>query len=243
MLRTSNPVLSDRVFTGERSQINSVGVMTLDGTVNKTLISILVTTIFGYWAWADSTIAAMGFVGAIAGLILALVISFKHTMAPTLTPVYAAAEGIFLGGISRMADTAYPGVVFSAVSLTFGTLFCLLFAYKSGYIKATENFKLGVVAATSAIALVYLITMIVSLFGVAVPFIHSSGPLSIGISVFVVIVAAANLVMDFDFIENAAKSGSAPKYMEWYGAFGLLVTLVWLYLEILRLLLKLNQRR
>jgi uncharacterized YccA/Bax inhibitor family protein len=155
--------------------------------------------------------------------------------------VYAVLEGLFLGGTSAIFEARCPGIVIQAVGLTFGTLFCLLMAYKSGVIKATENFKMGVVAATGGIALMYFITMILGFFGVSVPFIQGSSPLSIGISVFIVIIAALNLVLDFDFIENGSAAG-APKYMEWYAAFGLMVTLIWLYIEILRLLSKLRSR-
>jgi len=146
-----------------------------------------------------------------------------------------------LGGISVYFEKTYPGIVKQAISLTFGTLFSLLLAYKSRLIRATENFKLGVVAATGGIAVLYLISMVMGFFGARMPFIHESGPFGIGFSVFVVVIAALNLVLDFDFIENGAEAG-APKYMEWYGAFGLMVTLIWLYLEILRLLAKLRSR-
>jgi uncharacterized YccA/Bax inhibitor family protein len=138
-------------------------------------------------------------------------------------------------------EAQFPGIVIQAVALTFGTLFCLLLAYKSGLIKATENFKLGVVAATGGIALIYLATMVLGLFGIGIPYIHDSGLIGIGFSLFVVVVAALNLVLDFDFIETGAERG-APKYMEWYASFGLIVTLVWLYIEILRLLAKLRGR-
>jgi uncharacterized YccA/Bax inhibitor family protein len=157
-------------------------------------------------------------------------------------PIYALLEGLFLGGISAIFEAQYPGIVIQAVSLTFGTLFCLLLAYRSGIIKVTENFKLGVAAATGGIALIYLATLVLGLFGVRMPFIHESGLIGIGFSLFVVVIAALNLVLDFDFIESGAKSG-APKYMEWYAAFGLMVTLIWLYIEILRLLAKLRSRR
>ena len=146
-----------------------------------------------------------------------------------------------LGGISSIFEAQYPGIVIQAVALTFGTLFCLLIAYRSGVIKATENFKLGVVAATGAIAIIYLVSMVMGFFGVSMPMIHSSGPMGIIFSLFVVTIAALNLVLDFDFIEKGAEA-NAPGYMEWYGAFGLIVTLIWLYLEILRLLSKLQRR-
>jgi uncharacterized YccA/Bax inhibitor family protein len=156
-------------------------------------------------------------------------------------PIYAVLEGLFLGGISAIFEMSYPGIVIQAVALTFGTLFCLLAAYKSRLIKVTENFKLGIVAATGAICLIYLVSIIMGFFGASIPMIHSSGPLGIGFSLFVVTIAALNLVLDFDFIERGSEMG-APKYMEWYGAFGLVVTLVWLYIEILRLLSKLRRR-
>ena len=152
------------------------------------------------------------------GFITALVICFKQTWAPMLAPVYALAEGLFLGGISASCEAQYPGIVIQAVGGTFGTLAALLLCYQSGLIRATENFKLGIVAATGGIFFVYLISMIGGMFGFPIPFIHEAGPLGIGFSVVVVIIAALNLVLDFDFIETAAKRG-APKYLEWYGAF------------------------
>jgi uncharacterized YccA/Bax inhibitor family protein len=181
-------------------------------------------------------------IGALGGFVVALVTIFKKSWAPALSPVYAALEGLALGSISAIYEARYPGIVFQAVALTIGTLATMLIAYKTRAIKATENFKLGVVAATGAIALVYVMSAVLGLFGINVGFMHSAGWLGIGISLLVVFVAALNFVLDFDFIEKGAEQG-APKYMEWYGAFGLLVTLVWLYLEILRLLSKLNRRR
>ena len=160
-----------------------------------------------------------------------------------LAPVYAIAEGLLLGGISAGFEARYPGIVVQAVGCTFGTLCCLLLAYQSGMIRATENFKLGIVAATGGIALLYLVTFLAGLFGFSLfSSLYGSGLVGVGFSVVVVAIAALNLVLDFDFIEQAADRG-APKYLEWYGAFALMVTLVWLYLEILRLLAKLNDRR
>ena len=158
------------------------------------------------------------------------------------TPLYAAFEGLLLGGLSLVFEARYPGIVINAVGLTLGTLAVLLLAYSSGLIRPSENFKLGVVAATGAVALLYFVSMVMGFFGKTIPFIHDSGPIGIGFSLFVVGLAALNLVLDFDFIERGAAMG-APKYMEWFGAFGLLVTLVWLYVEILRLLAKLQDRR
>ena len=243
MMRTANPALNDKIFQQVSGvPLSSEDSMTLEGTVNKTGISIVLTMVAAYWTWNNPAMMkyALGFL--IGGFVVAIAVTFKKTWAPVLTPVYAVLEGALLGGISLFAETQFPGIAFQAVSLTFGTLFCLLLAYRSGLIKATENFKLGVVAATGGIFFIYLVSFILNLFGVETSYIHGSGPLSIGLSCVVVVVAALNLVLDFDFIENAAESGRAPKYMEWYGAFGLLVTLVWLYIEILHLLMKLNSR-
>ena len=181
-------------------------------------------------------------VGMIGGFVLALITIFKQHLAKYTVPAYSIFQGLALGGISKFFETMYPGIVTQAVMLTFGTLGALLLAYISGLIKPTENFKLGIVAATGGIAFVYLISWVLSWFSVSVPLIHSNSNMGILFSIGVVVIAALNLVLDFDFIEEGAEKG-APKYMEWYGAFGLMVTLIWLYLEILRLLAKLSSRR
>lgn len=246
-MRTGNPTLNDNVFLADRASSPS-HAMTINGTVNKTTILLAILLVGAFWIWNKVYTAydpaafypwMIG--GAIVGLIFALITVFKKTAAPITAPIYAAAEGIFIGAISAFFELRYPGIVFQAALLTFGTLFALLIAYRSGLIKATENFKLGVAAATGGILMIYVATWILGFFGVSIPFIHDSGPIGIGFSVFVVVIAALNLVLDFDFIENGAKSG-APKYMEWYAAFGLLVTLIWLYIEILRLLAKIRNR-
>ena len=167
---------------------------------------------------------------------------FKKTWSPVTAPMYALAEGLALGTISILAEMRFPGIAMQAVALTFGILFSLLAAYRSGFIAATENFKLGVVAATGGIAIVYLVSFVLSFFGTSIPLIHEAGLVGIGFSLFVVVIAAMNLVLDFDFIEQGVER-RAPKYMEWYAAFGLMVTLVWLYVEVLNLLRKLNSRR
>ena len=190
----------------------------------------------------DPRMSALMMVGIFGGLIAAMITVFKQHLAPYTTPIYALLEGLALGGISRFFETLYPGIVNQAVFITFGTLAALLFAYRSGLIKPTENFKLGIVAATGGIAFVYIISFILGLFGVQIPLIHSNSNFGILFSFGVVVIAALNLVLDFDFIEEGTEI-SAPKYMEWFGAFGLLVTLVWLYLEILHLLAKLQSRR
>jgi len=178
----------------------------------------------------------------IGGLITAFVTVFKKEWSQITAPIYAVLEGLALGGISAFFNAQYDGIVIQAVALTFGTAGCLLIAYKSGVIKATENFKLGIFAATGAIGLIYLVGMIMRFFGSGIPYIHENGLIGIGFSLVVVTIAALNLVLDFDFIEKGAEQG-APKFMEWYAAFGLMVTLIWLYLEILRLLSKLNSRK
>lgn len=242
--RTANPALNKKTFTNLSS--SGADRMTLHGTANKAALLLLILVATGSLTWAKAIAAPSmeGVVpwligGAIGGLVVAMITIFKKTWAPFTTPLYAAFEGLFLGAISALFERMYPGIVMQAVMLTAAVFFGLLFAYKTRIIRATENFKLGVFAATSAIALVYLVSIVLGLFGVRMPFLHDSGPIGIGISLIIVVVAALNLVLDFDFIEEGAEKG-APKYMEWYGAFGLLVTLVWLYLELLRLLAKLR---
>ena len=238
--RSGNPVLNKSTFLSSDVQSEK---MTINGTVNKTLISLILLITSGYYCFTSiSPIIIIG--GAIGGLIVAIITIFKKEWAPITVPIYALLEGCFLGGISYMYNTMYEGIVSNAIFLTIGILLSLLFAYKSGWIKPTENFKLGLVAATGGIFIVYLVNFVMSFFGgqMGIMDINNSSMFSIGFSLFVVVIASLNLVLDFDFIEEGAEKG-APKYMEWYGAFGLLVTLIWLYLEILRLLAKLNSRR
>ena len=256
-MRTGNPTLDDKTFENFgvyrrdlAAEQGDSATMTIQGTAQKTLFLLLLALGSACFTWSRTFAAAEANPGAampwalgggLIGFLAAIAICFRHTWAPTLAPVYAVAEGLFLGGISASLEARYPGIVIQAVGGTFGTLGGLLLAYQSGLIKATENFKLGLVAATGGICLVYLISVIGSLLGFPVPFIHSAGPIGIGFSLVVVVIAALNLVLDFDYIEQAAERG-APKHLEWYGAFALLVTLVWLYIEILRLLSKLRSR-
>ena len=240
--RSGNPALTSEVFN---KSITSQGeVMTLQGTVNKTAFSLFLLVAAGSFTFSPdySWLIWPGFIG---GFIVAMITIFKKEWAPITVPIYAILEGLALGGISYIYKEAfYPGIVSQAILLTVSIFAALLFAYKTRIIKPTENFKLGIFAATSGVFLVYIASFIMSLFGVSMPIMDPSNAslISIGFSLFVVVIAALNLVLDFDFIEEGAEKG-APKYMEWYGAFGLLVTLVWLYLEILRLLAKLNSRR
>lgn len=249
LMRTSNPALHAQTFRGLEAAGTAAEAMTLGGTVNKCGILLVLVAAAAAWSWGQFTTPetasrALSYLVACAlgGLAVAVVIVFKKSWAPVLAPVYALLEGVVLGVISAIYEARFQGIVFQAVLLTFGVAFALLLAYKSGIVRATENFKLGVVAATGGIALIYLVGLVLNFFGKGIPYIHESGPIGIGFSVFVVIVAAMNLVLDFDFIEKGAAQG-APKYMEWYGAFGLMVTLIWLYLEILRLLGKARGRR
>ena len=239
-LRSGNPVLTKQTFNNVSS---SSSQMTIEGTVNKTALSLFLLVGTGYLTFNPINPAII-FTCGIGGFIVAIITVFKKQWAPITVPIYAILEGALLGGISFMYNSLYDGIVTNAIFLTVGILLALLTAYRSGIIKPTENFKLGIFAATGGIALVYFINFIMGFFGssMGIMQIDNASPLSIGFSIVVVIIAALNLVLDFDFIEEGAENG-APKYMEWYGAFGLLVTLIWLYLEILRLLAKLNSRR
>ncbi len=245
MLRTSNPTLSPAAF--EQPIAAGSQRMTVQGAVNKTGILLALAVLSAAFTWnrlLQSPQAAMTLVtvGAIGGLIMALVTCFKKEWSPVTAPIYALLEGLVIGAVSAVFNAKWNGIVLQAAMLTFGTLFAMLAAYRSGLIRATEKFKIGVIAATGGIFLMYLVAWILSLFNVNMGFMYGSGMLSIGISVVVVVIAALNLVLDFDVIEQGAAVG-APKFLEWYAGFGLLVTLVWLYLEILRLLAKLNARR
>ena len=255
-MRSGNPAFSESTLLDLASgQVVSAagadaGTMTVNGTVNKTGLLLLLVVITGAYAWSQAfgptgeinpAINAYLWGGMLAGFGLALATIFKKAWAPVTAPLYAIAQGFFLGAISAIYDARFDGIVVQAVILTFGTLFAMLAAYRAGLIKATEKFRMGVVAATGGIALFYLASIVLGFFGIQMPMIHGAGMIGIGFSLFVVVIAALNLVLDFDFIEKASAQG-APKVTEWYGAFGLMVTLVWLYLEFLRLLSKIQSR-
>ena len=247
-MRTANPALNKKTFEQFGSYADQKA-MTLQGTVNRTVILLVLVVGAALWPWSlffrgGGYEAVMPYVlgGGIAGFVVAIVTVFKRKWAVVTGPIYAILEGLFIGGISAVFEAKFPGIVIQAVALTFGVLLILLAAYTTRLIKVTQNFRLGVVAATGGIFIIYMISFIGGFFGLNVPFIHESGIFGIGFSLFVVVIASLNLVLDFDFIESGVEQG-APKYMEWYAAFGLLVTLVWLYLEILRLLAKLRGRR
>jgi uncharacterized YccA/Bax inhibitor family protein len=239
-----------QVYGEERTRST---VTTVQGSVAKTFLLAAILSFTALYAWNflgtpqfPMVLLPVSFIG---GAIVAMITIFKPTAAPVTAPLYAALEGIVLGAISRYYDAAYGlrfpqygGIVLQAVMLTAATLFVMLFVYSTGLVRVTEKLKAGIITATGALALFYFVTIILGLFGVQMPLVFSSSPLGIGFSLFVVGLAAFNLLLDFDFIQKAAYAG-APKYMEWYGAFGLMVTLIWLYLEILRLLAKLSDRR
>ena len=254
LMKTSNPALGSNTFRdaagiGYGGAIDASARMTLSGTVNKTAILLLCAVATAAWTWhlflvshnlaVISPLMMLGFIG---GLIFALITSFKKEWSPVCAPIYALLEGLALGGISAMFDLSYPGIAMQAVGLTFGTLFVMLFAYKTRIIKVTQKFRMGVFAATGGIMLFYVVEMVLGFLGIhAFGILNGSGIIGIGFSLFIVAIAALNLVLDFDFIEQGVTYG-VPKYMEWYGAFGIMVTLVWLYLEMLRLLSKINSR-
>lgn len=253
-MKSSNPALGGKTFERYQPGVQTAGAMTINGTINKTLILLALVVIPAVYVWdmfyasgidtegglQNASLMYWMYGGLFGGLIFALITIFKANWAPYTAPIYAVLEGLFIGGISAIFEVQFSGIVFQAVTLTFGTLFAMLVTYRLGLIKVTEKFRMGVVAATGAIFVVYLLSFVLSLFSVNVPFIHSGGTIGILFSLFVVVIAALNLVLDFDFIEKGAEHG-APKFMEWYGAFGLIVTLVWLYIEFLRLLSKLRQ--
>ena len=239
-LRSGNPALNKNTFTG---LITKGDIMTIDGTVNKTSIALLLLLFSAYYTYSTANTSFV-FIGFILGIVLAIATIIKKQWSPITVPLYAVCEGLALGGISAIYESMYTGIVQQAIFLTIGIFAALLFAYKTKVIKATENFKLGVFAATGGIAIIYFISFIMSFFGSSISILNvqNASLMSIGFSLFVVIIASLNLVLDFDFIEEASES-NVPKYMEWYATFGLLITLIWLYLEILRLLAKLQSRR
>jgi uncharacterized YccA/Bax inhibitor family protein len=257
LMKTSNPALGANTFRDVANSqyggqygglIDAADRMTVNGTVNKTGILLLCAIATAAWTWHLflpehdlSAVAPLMMLGVFGGLICAMVTIFKKQWSAVTAPIYALLEGLVLGGLSATVELRYPGIAMQAVGLTFGTLFVLLIAYRSGVIKVTQKFRLGVVAATGGIMVFYLIEMVMSFFGMQFTTINGAGPIGIGFSLIIVGVAALNLVLDFDFIEQGVQYG-APKYMEWYGAFGIMVTLVWLYIEILNLLSKFRSR-
>ncbi|HJQ65551.1 MAG TPA: Bax inhibitor-1/YccA family protein [Gemmatimonadales bacterium] len=245
----ANPVLNDKAFQRADQLVQAGGdTMSLEGTINKTAFLLLLVAAGAAWVWTryfqtldPATIMPYMIGGLIVGLVAALVTIFLPAWARISAPVYAAAQGLALGGISAFYEQQLHGIVFQAIGLTFGVLAVMLLAYRSGLIKVTDKFRMIVVAATGAIALLYLVSIVLSFFNISIPFIHQGGTFGIVFSLVVVGIAAMNLALDFDFIQRGVEHG-APKPMEWYAAFGVMVTLIWLYLEILRLLAKIRRR-
>ena len=242
--RTSNPALNSNTFKNivKKDSLHLNETMTIRGTVDKTALALCMLVISGYYSFSQANLILMA-VGGVIGFFLFLTLIFKKYWAPFIVPMYSISQGFVVGGISYFYNSQYEGIVLQAILLTVLVLFSMLFAYRSKIIKPTENFKLGVFSAIGAIFILYIISLIMGFFGSGLSILDptNSSFASIGFSVFVVAIGAFSLVIDFDFIEEGAEKG-APKYMEWYGAFGLLVTLIWLYVEILRLLAKLRNR-
>jgi uncharacterized YccA/Bax inhibitor family protein len=244
-MRSSNPVLDEKVFSKQAALSSGGDAMTVEGSVNKTIILLFVLIGAAFAGWRLSETMAISPMilwggGAIGGFVVAMITIFKPKWSAITAPVYGLLEGVFLGSISYFFNSMFEGIVMQAIGLTLGVLLLMLFLYKTRIIKVTPGLRLGIIVATGAIALLYLVSFILGFFGTTIPYIHSSSPIGIGFSVVVVGIAAFNLLLDFDFIEKGAEQ-SAPKYMEWFAAFSLMVTLVWLYLEILRLLAKLRR--
>jgi len=251
LFKSGNPTLSEKRFkdTVLADVVTHENAMTVRGTLQKFGFLFLMVMGTAFYSWKEfaggGNVQPLIYIGAFGGLVVAIVLMFKKEWSPYLAPAYALLEGLFVGAISAYYNFAFaekaPGIVINAVGLTFGTAIGMYLLYSFRIIKATEKFKAIIFTATAGIAIFYLITWVLSFFGISIPFLHEGSALGIGFSVFVVALAALNLILDFDMIERGAELG-APKYMEWYGAFGLLVTIVWLYLEILRLLSKISKR-
>ena len=252
---SSNPALGQSVFANSR--VAGSESMTMSGTINKSFVLLALVLATAFWSWQETWKAILNphlelaqgmgttgllLIGAICGFVFALISIFVPKVSPYTAPAYALAEGLLLGALSALMEQRYGGIVFQAVLGSFGTFFFMLFLYQSRMVQATSGFKRGMMAAMGGILFIYVVSFILGFFGKQIPFIHESGPIGIGFSVIVVALAAFSFILDFDSIEQGVNL-RAPKYMEWYGAFGLLVTLVWLYLEILRLLGKIRDRR
>lgn len=241
MFRSGNPTLNEKLFQqAGTSTVPQEGAMTVNGTVNKIGILFLLLLLGASISWYQPSMTFV-WLGALGGFVVAIVTVFKKEWSPITAPLYAGLEGLFLGAISMMYASAYGGIVFNAVVLTLGIFAAMFITYRSGLIKVTQRFRMGIVAATGGIALVYVASIIMGFFGTDLSLVSGTGTWGIGFSLIVVVVAALNLVLDFDLIDKGAQH-NAPKYFEWYTAFGLIITLVWLYLEILRLLAKLQRR-
>jgi uncharacterized YccA/Bax inhibitor family protein len=266
-MRTSNPALNEKTFAAERAAVldadfferkqreQQAGVgagpletMTVNGVVEKSAFLVFLLVVAGAFGWSsversETEVVVPGWLilALLGGLAIAIATIVKPRWSPVTAPLYAVVQGLLLGAISALYESQFEGIVLQAVGLTIGVFLTMLAVYALRIIKVTDNLRIGIIAATGGVFLVYLVSIVLRLFGAGVPFIHDAGPVGIGFSLVVVVIAALNLVLDFDFIEHGAANGM-PRFMEWYAGFGLLVTLVWLYLEILRLLAKLRSR-
>lgn len=262
MFRSNNPALRSDALSREMAA-GYGETMTIQGTVNKAFVLFFLVLLSASWVWSKAfapapmfedgvgqaltpsgaaAVAPFVWGGSIAALIIYFITVFNMRWVSVTAPIYAVCEGLAIGGLSAMFEAQFPGIVVQAVGLTFGTLFCMLAVYRSGLIKVDQKFMIGLSAAVGAIFFIYVLSIILSFFHVHIPLIFGSGPIGIGFSFVVVGIAAFCLLADFHVIENLSRQG-APRYMEWYGAFALMVTLIWLYLEILRLLSKMRERR
>lgn len=232
----TNPVFNESAFRRAQENVSSAQQMTLQGTINKTFFLLLVCVIGAFLTWGSAQAAALMTPCLIGALIVGMIISFKPFTAPFLAPVYAFAEGLLLGTISSAFNQQMPGIVMQAVSVTMLVFFTMLVLYRTGIIKPSRGLLIGILSATIGISLFYIISLVLMAFGVNVSYFTSAAPWAIAVNVLICAVAAFNFIMDFNFIDQMTSTYSAPKYMEWYAGFGLLVTLVWLYIEILRLL-------
>ena len=238
-METSNPLLQRDI---DFSATEATGSMTLNGTVNKAVILLLLCVAAGFYSWTHPGLQGpLIILGMLGGLVACLIGTFVPTASPFAAPAYAVLEGLALGALSSIFEARYPGIVANAVLLTFSVMGLMLFLYATRIIRVTERMIMGIMIATGSIFVVYLIDWVLSMFGHPIGFIHDSGPVGIIVSLVIVGIAAFNLLMDFAVIEANVQQ-RAPKYMEWYCGMALLVTLVWLYLEILRLLSKLQKR-
>ena len=244
----ANPALNENTFMENYYSENYAieGVMTKNGVITKSFILLLIVVATAVFSWikAISTPAIaniMIVIGIIGGLITGLIIPFKRTLAPYLAPVYAIFEGLVLGVFSAFFEAEFPGIVYQAVLGTFAVFFTVLSLYASRVIVVTNKVRGVILSATIAVGLVYLVAIVLSLFHVKVPFLYEANAIGIGISVVITIIAASNFLLDFDIIERGLEA-QAPKYMEWYCSYGMLVTLVWVYIEILKLLAKMRRK-
>ncbi|TVR82439.1 MAG: Bax inhibitor-1/YccA family protein [Saprospirales bacterium] len=242
LFQSSNPVLSDSVFQREAAAetISERKTMTREGAINKSILLFLILLGSSGIGWIYANPVFL-FGGMIVGLITVLIAVFKPKTSPIAAPIYALVKGLFVGTVSAMYASAFGGIIFHAVTLTFTILFVMLFIYKTGVIKVTSKFRTGVVMATFSVFIIYAISWVLLLFGIQVPMIHEGGWMAIGFSLVVIGIASMNLLLDFDNFDKGAEQG-APAYMEWFVSMGLLITLVWLYIEILRLLAILQGR-